>query len=219
VGEDGSAAPPAPLPRLAGAAHLRTTVASALGLLSTGRSLSAPGHALIALNRATWPTRLAPGPRRAPPPAELPSASRPPRCGPRPNHRRPAPPSLQVLWIPSSDKGCFNTFVVNGKDTATGAALETQKSTSALRATFSDLTPGAVYEFSVQATGPAGASGTKYAKVAMPPSTLDVTPDAPEGVRAVGVEGGKVKVLWSLPPGNPKVDSYAVRATPVNATG
>jgi hypothetical protein len=140
-----------------------------------------------------------------------------PTCPPPPPSRHaPAP---QVLWIPSNDKGCFNTFIVNGKDTATGQALTTQKSTDALRATFTDLTPGATYEFTVQASGPAGTSGTKYTKVAMPPSTLDVTPEAPEGVRAVGVEGGKVKVLWSLPPGNPTVDQYTIRATPVNATG
>lgn len=101
----------------------------------------------------------------------------------------------------------------------TGAALTPQTVDNALTASFTGLTAGATYEFSVAATGPAGSGTASTSQLAVSPATLDVVPDAPENFNAVALGDTSAKLTWGLPPGNPKVDSYAIQAVPVNATG
>ncbi len=125
----------------------------------------------------------------------------------------------QVTWVPPTSSGCFNAFSVSGKDVQTGRYLPTQSVDSGLSARFSGLASGATYEFSVQATGPAGKSGYAGARAAMPPSYLYERPDAPSDARVVAQSDSSARLTWGLPPGNPKVDNYEITAVPVNATG
>ncbi|GBF88069.1 hypothetical protein Rsub_00781 [Raphidocelis subcapitata] len=127
--------------------------------------------------------------------------------------------TVDVIWIPPSSDGCFDKFTITAKDAGTGKALETKSSSDGLRVTYSGLTPGATYEFSVTANGPAGSGGGASARAALPPSTLDVTPEAPESLTSVAVAEDSASLTWALPAGNPKVDVYDIQAVPVNATG
>lgn len=109
-----------------------------------------------------------------------------------------------MIWIPPASDGCFDKFTITAKDVGTGKALATQTSTDALRVTFSGLYPGATYEFAVTANGPAGSGGAVTARAAVPPATLDVTPDAPESLTSVAVGENTAELTWALPAGNPK---------------
>lgn len=71
----------------------------------------------------------------------------------------------------------------------------------------------------VSPSGPAGGGGSASARAAMPPAFLDATPDAPEALTSAATSDSSVRIAWQLPAGNPKVDSYAVKVVPVNATG
>lgn len=78
---------------------------------------------------------------------------------------------------------------------------------------------GGQYEFTVTASGPAGAGGGKSARAAVPPALLDAVPDGPEGLAATATGETTVRLSWGIPAGNPKVDSYEIKAVPVNSTG
>lgn len=124
-----------------------------------------------------------------------------------------------MLWIPPSEGGCVTSFKVVAKDTATSRVAGEQDSSDQLRVSFSGLTSGATYEFTVTPSGPGGGGQSASAKAAMPPAFLYVTPDAPEVLTAAATGETSVQLKWAAPAGNPKVDSYAIQIVPVNATG
>lgn len=85
---------------------------------------------------------------------------------------------------------------------------------------YDELTSGGQYEFSVAATGPAGDGPKSSARAATPPAFLTgVKPDAPEALNAAAVDATTAKLTWQRPSGNPKVDSYSIKAVQVNGTG
>jgi hypothetical protein len=180
---------------------------------SHARRRPPPAAARRAVASRLRPTHRGAGPTTHRPPPPPPTTPHPP------THPLPLSRARQVVWLPPGGGGCFNSFTVSGKDAKGGAALPAQTVDSGLTATFANLKPGATYEFTVTASGPAGKASAAPASAALPPAFLNVRPDAPTGLRVVALDDSSAKVAWGLPPGNPKVDTYEITAVPVNATG
>lgn len=158
-------------------------------------------------------------PRSASPPLSIAHHDSPAPGAVLPAPRARAPPHQQVLWLPPTSGGCVTGFTVTAKDVATGAQAGSQQADKELRASFEGLKPGATYEFSVAPSGPAGGGGAATGRAAMPPATLDVTPDAPEALASAATGGESARLTWQKPAGNPQVDYYRIQVVAVNATG
>ena len=110
----------------------------------------------------------------------------------------PAVQSATVTWSPPASGGAVTSYTVSGTspDTGTPPTDCTVAASDPLTCTFSSLTAGASYRFTVTATNDAGHVGAA-------PTAAVVTdkPDAPGSVTAtLGNAPGKVTVTWTAPP-------------------
>ena len=120
-----------------------------------------------------------------------------------------------LLSAPYNTGGAaLTTFTVTAHTTGTAPAPCV---TSTLHCTFTGLTNGASYTFTVTATN--AAALTSAASAASSAVVINLTPSAPDSVWAF-ISGGAVHVAWSVPSftGGSALVSYTVTASPAVAT-